>query len=135
VPGAETAQYLREVALENPGKLGSRRTHQMLMVPASNSGESGRAWLYEQLEGEADVLKRIDLLWASTCFRTDATRERLFEFLTRENVSPYEVLFAADQLARLGPAQDVAPLLKRICYRIMQDDVRRGMRCLLWKWY
>ena len=107
----------------------------MLIVHASNSGESGRAWLFEELRTETDPLNRVDLLWASTCFRTEGARQRLHEFLSNEDLSPYEILFASDQLARLGPSQDVAPMLKRICYRITQDDVRGAMRCLLWKWY
>ena len=51
------------------------------------------------------------------------------------DASLYEVLFASDLLARLGPAQDVAPVLKRICYRIEDNEVRLAMRCLLWRWY
>ncbi|MFT5285479.1 MAG: hypothetical protein ACI8TQ_001644 [Planctomycetota bacterium] len=135
IPGAATAEALRKIALANPDVMKGRRTHQMLMVHASNSGKSGRGWLFKQLETESDPLKRIDLLWASTCYRTDAARERLHEFLADPKRSPYEILFASDALARLGPSQDVASLLKRICYRIEQEDVRRGMRCLLWKWY
>ncbi len=135
IPGAESAKLLRKIALEHPGKLAKHRAHQMLMVNASNTGEAGRAWLYSELENETDPLKRIDLLWSSTCFRTDGSRAHLRDFLSDPDRNPYEILFASEQLARLGPAQEVASLLKRICYRIQQQDVRDGMRCLLWKWY
>ncbi len=136
VPTRAAAEYLRRVALEEKDEdISSLRTHELLMIHASNTGEVGRQFLFEELENERDPQRRIDLLYAASAHRTDGARRRLHEFLQREDVSAYEVLYAADLLARLGPAQDVAPMLKRICYRTTQEDVRLALRCLMWRWY
>lgn len=135
VPGEASARYLREVGLALGGRVGGLRAHQLLMIHASNSGERGRAFLHGELERETDPLRRLDLLQASATHRTDGARERLSDFVVRDDVSRYEVLYAADLLARLGPTSEAGPLLKRVCYRVEQDDVRLALRCLMWRWY
>ena len=117
------------------GSISGKRVHEMMLIHASNTGPEGLDYLASELDHETDPLRRIDLLWAISSQRTDGARRHLHEFLAQEDNSLYEVLFAADNLARLGPSQDVAPVLKRICYRIEDNDVRLAMRCLLWKWY
>jgi len=138
VPLADAARYLREVALgAGDVELGGLRAHHWVCVQAANTGEAGRAWLFGELERERDPSRRLDLVWAATTARTDGSRERLHALLDAfDELSVYEVLFASDILARLGPTERVAPRLKRACYRIEEpDEVRLAMRCLLWKWY
>ncbi len=135
VPGRESAQYLRSIGLVGEGPVSGLRAHELMTIYAANSGEEGRAFLFDELEHERDPLRRVDLLYAASAHRTDAARTRLHAFVVREDVSPYEILYAADLLARLGPSQAVAPVLKRVCYRMGQEDVQLAMRCLLWNWY
>jgi hypothetical protein len=67
--------------------------------------------------------------------RDDAARAALRAAIEAPDVAPYELLFAAERLANLGPASEVAPLLKRLTLRVRQDDVRLALQCLLWRWY
>ena len=59
----------------------------------------------------------------------------LFEAALREDVTPYEILVAADYLVRLGPASEVAPILKRVALRLEHPEVRPALQCLLWRFY
>ena len=52
-----------------------------------------------------------------------------------DELEPLERLYIASNLANLGPAQDVAPRLKRAALRATDPDERRGLQCLLWYWY
>ena len=57
------------------------------------------------------------------------------EFLSTDVRNPYELLFAASQLCRIGPGGEVAPYLKRLSYEIEELEVRRALPCLLWRWF
>ena len=50
-------------------------------------------------------------------------------------MTPLEVLYAANQLANMGPAERVAPLLKRVALGITDRSVRPALNNLLWAWY
>ena len=53
-----------------------------------------------------------------------------------ERSTPYEVLYAAGRLVRLGPAAEQAPFLKRAVYfENTHEKVRPALQCLLWSWY
>ena len=48
---------------------------------------------------------------------------------------PYEALFAGERLARNGPVQIVAPVLKRVSLRITRSRVRAAFDAMLWRWF
>ena len=80
------------------------------------------------------MLRRIDLIWAASSQRTDASRTFLIDFL-ESDPDPYEMLFAGDRLAQMGPAATVAPILKRVALRIEHGRIRAAFDSLLWRWY
>ncbi len=140
VPLRAAAKFLhdRALELERQGLADSfagLRAHHWFMIQAANTGHPGRSYLASMLEQETDPSKRLDLIWVVAADRTDFARNFLIEFLEDGQRSPYEVLFAAQILARLGPAGRVAPKLQRICYRMRNEDVRLALRCLMWNWY
>lgn len=136
IPSAEAARFLRETGLEHAGVVvEGLRAHEWTCLQAANTGEPGRAWLAEQLAEEEDPLRRLDLLWATSAARSDATRVRLLGLLEDPALAPHEVLYVAERLARLGPAAEVAGRIKRAANRIEEPRVRRGLQCLLWTWY
>jgi hypothetical protein len=142
VPRAQAARYLREFALELPEStpLKGKRAHEWLMIQASNTGVEGRAWLAEQLASERDPLRRIDLLWAVSAQRcADAGpcigRDALLAVLDDPATAPLEMLFVAGRLVQLGPAQQIAPRLKRAVLRISDPEARLAFETLLWTWY
>jgi len=139
VPLAEAARLLLERADADGGDGAERieglRPHRWLMIQAANTGPGGREVLRERLQAEDAPARRIDLIWAIGASRTDAARAALLEICETEARSPYEALFAADLLTRIGPSSAVAPRLKRVTYAIEQEDVRLALQCLLWLWY
>jgi len=136
VPTAEAAQLLRRRALEHVDeRVESLRAHEWMMIHAANTGDAGRTWLIGELANEADPVRRIDLLWAGTGARTQVARETLIELVQGDALTPDELLFACDRLLSLGPAAEVAPLLKRLAPRIEDAEVRVALQCMLWSWY
>lgn len=140
VPLRAAAKFLHDRALEIEREglaesFAGLRAHHWFMIQAANTGHPGRSYLASMLEQETDPSKRLDLIWVVAADRTDFARNFLIEFLEDGERSPYETLFAAQILARLGPAERVAPKLQRICYRMRNEDVRLALRCLMWNWY
>ncbi len=136
VPTPAAAEFLRALALEHDGELlEGLPVHRWAMIQAANTGDPGRGWLADQLADEEDPLRRLDLLWAISAARTDATRERLLALVEEPGVSPEEVLFGAARLCQLGPTAEVAGRLKRLANRMEEPEARVALQCLLWKWY
>ncbi len=138
VPLREAAVFLRQVALSAEAAsetIERLRAHDWLMIQASNTGAEGRAYLFEELAGEADPLRRLDLISAVASARDDSTREALLAVAEERGRSPYEVLFAASRVVKTGPARLVAPRLKRVAATIEDARARSAMQCLLWAWY
>ena len=113
----EAARFLRETALAETEltTLEGLRTHEWLMIHASNTGAEGRRWLFDQLAVETDPLRRIDLLSAACSTRAPeeraAVRERLLELCEGAAQSGLELLYAAERAAKIGPSRVVAPRL------------------------
>ena len=142
VPRAQAARYLRELALELPesAQLKSKRAHEWLMIQASNTGVEGRTWLAEQLAGERDPLRRIDLLWAVSAQRCADVgpcigRDALLAVLEDSATAPLERLYVASRLVQLGPSQQIAPRLKRAALSVSDPEARMAFETLLWTWY
>ncbi|MCZ6597904.1 MAG: hypothetical protein O7B99_09720 [Planctomycetota bacterium] len=136
LPLTEAARLLRELGLRYADEtLEGLRAHEWLMIQAANTGDEGRAFLLGELAQEADPLRRLDLLWAASANRSDATRERLLSLADSGALSKYELLFVCDVLTRLGPSHVVAPRLKRITNGVEDPELRTALQCLLWTWY
>ena len=91
--------------------------------------------LAERLAAESDPVRRVSLTFAVAGVRDELARSVLRERLELDELEPLERLYIASNLANLGPAQDVAPRLKRAALRATDPDERRGLQCLLWYWY
>lgn len=134
IPHARAAEHLLELARSSDTTIEGLRAHEWLMIQASNSGPAGRARLHQALFEESDPIRRLDLIWVLGSVPEEANRERLLALLDDERLSQAERLFAAQQLCQMGPTERVAPALKRLAPRF-DDQARRGLQCLLWRWY
>ena len=137
VPDPAATEYLWGLARsesETDTKLQGLRAHRWLLTQASNTGDAGRTWLGDQLGEVTAYPERLDVIWAASAQRTDASRDFLIDFL-ESDPDPYEALFAGERLAQLGPAARVAPVLKRVALRIEHGRVRAAFDAMLWRWY
>ncbi len=135
IPGPESTDYLLALSNSEVGAVAGLPAHRYLTMQASNTGPRGREALRASWRIEADEGRRFDLLWAGSLHHDDANREFLIEVLQAERSLPHERLWVAERLAREGPAQIAAPLLKRANLRIVDPQVRPAFECLLWRWY
>lgn len=135
VPDPRAVRRLLDLAADAEGELASGSAHRWLVRAASNGGSVAQQALAEELERVRDPRRRLDLLEALAGHDTDVAREELLEFVLDEDEDPLLVLYAADRLARIGPARTVLPVLKRVFLRASEERVRRGLQCLLWHWY
>jgi hypothetical protein len=143
VPRADAARYLREVGLAAPpdALVKGKRVHEWMMIQASNSGVAGRTWLAGELSHERDPLRRLDLIWAVSSQRCESAdgpclgRDTLLALVESPDTDPLEVLYAASRLVVLGPAQTIAPRLKRAVLRVKDPEARMALETLLWMWY
>lgn len=118
---------------ESPERLFS--AHRWFLTQVGNTGEPGWRLVRELWRHETDPTRRVDLLMVSCYDRGEGGRRFLEEALDSGRMTPLEVLFAARELSRLGPAERVAPRLKRIVLGISDREVRPALNNLLWTWY
>jgi len=135
VPLEESARYLHGLARDAQGQVQGLATARWLVLQAGNAGESGQRYLIRALGEERDPVRRLDLIEALAGSPTELARSWLLERAETPDVAPYELLYIADRLVRLGPLERVAPVLKRATLRVEQADVRRSLQGLLWTWY
>ena len=135
VPDPRAVELLLELAREAEGEIQTLSTYRWLVRAASNGGDEAQKALVSELERETDPLRRLDLLEALAGHDGDVARRALLEFVRDENEDPLLVLYTAERLARIGPARDVLPVLKRVFLSSSDERVRRGLQCLLWHWY
>ncbi len=137
VPSESAAERLLEEARAADAaglRIGRRRAHEWFCVHAANTGIAGRRVLAGALEEERDPVRRLDLLWAATAEPDELAREVAWRVADDERAQPLERVFAAWQLANLGPAEEVAPRLERLALRL-EGDARRAIQCLLHFWF
>lgn len=135
VPGRASAEFLRQRALEwDEHQVDGIRAHRWIMVGASNTGSEGLAYLFESLASERDPYRRIDLIDAIASVPGDATREWLLELL-ESGQDPYEGLFTAAQLIRMGPSRLVAPRVSLYCLGLEHVECRQALQAMMWEWY
>lgn len=136
LPFVEAAELLLELgAAEQEESVQGQSPARWFALQAGNVGEPAHALLLERFRAESDPRARIDWLEALTLRGGPAARDRVLELIEADELTPYELLYAAERLVRIGPAAIVAPALKRATLRTDQNDVRRGLQCLLWSSY
>ncbi len=135
VPLEESTRLLHELSRGAKGRIQDIPAERWLVLMIGNQGEPGERRLIEALETEGDLLRRLDLIEALSAHTTERSRAWLLARADADGVPPYELLFIADRLTRMGPTAVVAPTLKRATARVEQDDVRRALQGLLWLWY
>lgn len=135
VPGPESTTLLLELRDGLPRGGESEADRRWLALQASNTADAGRELLRDRWRAATEVDDRFDLLWAASFEHDEATREFLLEVLEAEGSAPHERLYAAERLAREGPASRVAPRIKRARLRMSDPAFRPAMECLLWRWY
>ena len=135
IPSEPAARLLLEQEGEAQGTIAGLHARRWLALQVGNTGEPGQRLLGRELERERDVVRRLDLIEGLSTRSTELARKSLIELVELGEASPYEILYAADRLVRLGPAAEVAPVLKRATLRVVQPDVRMALQCLLWASY
>jgi hypothetical protein len=135
IPLEEAAQRLHRLSQQVQGTVQGIPTARWLALQIGNTGEAGQSYLIQALDAEDDPLRRLDLIEALAANPTERAREWLLARAEAPDVAPYELLYLADRLVRIGPLERVAPVLKRATLRVEQADVRRALQGLLWTWY
>ncbi|MBL6720113.1 MAG: hypothetical protein ISQ08_01745 [Planctomycetes bacterium] len=141
IPTAEAADLLWAQISEFQGEVKGVTPHRFVCGLSWNTGEPGRQRLRSRLGEELDPLRRLDLIEWIWQDRSEASREVLMEALLqpREGLDagarPLEVLYLADRLAVMGPAEVVAPRIEW-AYKESTDPVARpALQCMLWQWF
>jgi HEAT repeat protein len=134
-PSRGAAEYLIARSREIDGRLQGLDAERWTIQQVGNGGPPGQQVLVEELARETELHRRLDLIEALAATPTHESETWLFERAAAEDVDPWELLFVAERLTRLGPTARVAPLLKRSVLRVDQPDVRRALQALLWTWY
>ena len=135
VPLRDAAEFLLEMGRRARGRVRGLEPFRWFCAQVYNTGPVGRALLRESLATESDPFRRLSLIEYIWQDHSDAARECLLGVLNGEQLDPFERLYAADRLLRVGPAERVAPELKRFYLGCTHPVVRPAMQCLLWTWY
>ncbi|MFT7671542.1 MAG: hypothetical protein ACI8X5_004263 [Planctomycetota bacterium] len=135
IPGPQSTEWLINQGNVFGAAGGGARAQNYFITQASNTALAGQEYLREEWRQEEDLERRFDLLWSATLGHDDPTRQFLIEVLGAKRSAPHELLYAAERLAREGPASLVAPLIKRVNLRMSDPTFRPAMECLLWRWY
>lgn len=135
VPSVDAARYVMSIGEKAEGVIQGLSAHRWYAQAAGNSGSEGLAYLRGRWATESDPARRMDLVMAGSFEKSDPVRAFLVEVLDSPRSTPVEVLYAADRLARLGPMEFAAPILKRVALKVNDRETRPALNCLLWTWY
>lgn len=135
VPSRQSALRLIELSREIQGEIQGTPAERWTILQIGNGGESGQRVLIEELERETDLHRRLDRIEALAATPTELSNEWLYARAAAEGVDPWELLYVAERLTRIGPTSRVAPILKRSTLRVEEPQVRRALQSLLWTWY
>ncbi|MBK7641808.1 MAG: HEAT repeat domain-containing protein [Planctomycetes bacterium] len=135
VPLESAARILFDEMAHQPSPDKHFSAHRWFLMQIGNTGEAGWKLVREAWKTEADPERRMDLLNTSCYDRGEDGRVFLEQALDSARMTPLEILYAAQQLASMGPAERVAPRLKRLALEIRDKDVRPAFNNLLWNWY
>ena len=136
VPGRETGEFLLaagDLVGQNPirGISGFR----WCVGQAFNAGPSSREALRARLALETDPIKRLDLISFIWQDFEESSLDCLLGVIEDGSLSPYERLYVADRVVRMGQSERVVPVLKRIYRSDSGSVLRPALHCLLWVWY
>ncbi len=135
VPGRPSALYLMELGKEMTGRIKGLDAHRWFVGQVWNTGPEGHEILREEFMVEEDPFRRLSLIEFIWQDHSDASRDLLLEALDQDYRHPFERLYLADRLTRLGPASVVASTIKRVYLGQTDLHVRPALQCLLWTWY
>ena len=135
VPLRDAADFLMDLARQGEGRIKGKDAHRFLTGQVWNTGDAGRDLLRAELLQETDPFRRLSLIEFVWQDHSDASREVLLGIVQDTALNPFERLYAADRLVRVGPAKVVAPILKRVYKETTDAVLRPALQCLLWTWY
>ncbi|MCY3003388.1 MAG: hypothetical protein NTV21_16460 [Planctomycetota bacterium] len=135
VPVEGAARALVELSRTAKGDVSNVRAARWLLQQAGNTGAAGQRVIYEELQATTDPVRRLDCLESLSAWGGPVAVELLIQFVESEQARPYELLYAADRLVKLGTVDQIAPVLKRVTLRVTQPDVRVALQSLLWTNY
>lgn len=134
-PSRRAGEFLIARSREVDGLVQSTPAERWTIQQVGNGGAPGQQVLIDELAREADLHRRLDLIEALAATPSTLSEAWLHERAAAEDIDPWELLFVAERLTRIGPTARVAPVLKRSVLRVEQPDVRRALQALLWTWY
>lgn len=134
-PTRRSALHLLEVSRAVEGEVQGIAAERWVIEQVGNAGEPGQVVLIEELERETDLHRRLDLIEALAATPSPLSDAWLLERAASEDVDPWEMLFVAERLTRVGPTARVAPVLKRSALRVHEPRARTAIQALLWTWY
>lgn len=135
IPLEAAARILFEELEHQPSPDKNFSAYRWFTTQIGNTGPAGWRMARARWAQEADPAHRVDLMNTSACDRGEEGRKFLEQALDEGRMTPLEVLYAAHLLACMGPAERVAPRLKRVALGIHDRDVRPALNNLLWTWY
>ena len=135
LPLDAAAELLYAAALEPGAPISGVTRHRWYAQMIGNAGAPGARFLQERWKTEPDPVRRLDLFASAIYAQDDAARDLLVAVLDDPRTTPCEGLYAADKLCHFGPAERMAPILKRYALRIADPRTRPALNDLLWRWY
>jgi hypothetical protein len=133
IPLDDAARLLRERARGEHAPIKGMPAQRWFLRLVGNLGEPGQRLAAEELATAKDPALRFDLLEALCTRSTPYARGELMRLIEAGELSPYELVFAAERLTLMASVEDAAPLLKRATLRVEQADARRALQCMLWR--
>lgn len=135
VPLEESARALLELSRGAVGEIAGLPAERWLVQQAGNVGIAGQRLLAKELDSESDPARRVDLIEGLAIQGGPLALTLLARFIESDGARPYEILYTADRLIRIGTVEEIAPLLKRVALRVQQADVRLALQSMLWSSY
>lgn len=135
LPLRAAAQHLVAQAQSATGEIQGLDAHRWYVQLLAGVGAPGRELARERWRSESDARRRMDFVEAGASDDSAGSRTFLLDVLADERTTPIEILYAFERAVRIGPAEDVAPALKRVALRVSDRQVRPALNCFLWRWY
>ena len=135
VPSEHAARILYDELQHQPSPDKHFSASRWFTTQIGNTGPAGWRFVRACWATENDPQRRLDLMNASCYDRGEDGRAFLESALASGRMTPLELRYAANQLVHMGPAERVAPLLKRVALGVDDKTVRPALNSLLWTWY
>jgi HEAT repeat protein len=135
IPLEAAARILFEELEHQPSPDRNFSAFRWFTTQIGNTGPEGWRLVRERWAKTSDPAQRLDLMNASCYDRDETGRVFLEQALESGRMTPPELLYAAQQLASMGPAERVAPRLKRLALTVDDRLVRPALNNLIWSWY